>query len=197
MRRWLFFLLCSASIVGAQADPLDQSLVVLIEPSFFKPQVSFPIPGAERTEYVPANRVGDELVYFSKTEFNNLNLTWPHLIEIGQTAAQTELEKCKPVFTRDRKEVIEYALIRSERQLAGTLVLAPKFLKLFEDTFGPKVLVAIPNRYSLYVFPALASNYRQFGPMILDAYKGSAFPVSVEVFEVSETGLRAIGTFEE
>ncbi|MDP9292550.1 MAG: hypothetical protein M3O82_09330 [Verrucomicrobiota bacterium] len=197
MLRWLFVAGFAAAAPVARADTLDQSLLVLIEPSFFRPQVSFPIPGAERTCYVPASRVGDELVYFSKKEFTNLNLTWPHIFELGRKAAETELEKCKPVFSRNKREVIEYALVRSERQLAGTLVLAPKFLKLFEDTLGPKVLVAIPNRYSLYVFPALASNYRQFGPMIIDAYKSSAYPVSLEVFEISENGMRATGTFEE
>ena len=28
------------------------------------------------------------------------------------------------------------------------------FLQLFQDTLGPKVLVAVPNRYTAYVFPA-------------------------------------------
>jgi hypothetical protein len=55
----------------------------------------------------------------------------------------------------------------------------------------------VPNRYSVFVFPALASEYRNYAPMILRAYQDSAYPVSLEVFEVSAAGIKAIGLFED
>lgn len=98
---------------------------------------------------------------------------------------------------RDSKKVVEYAAMTSQSPLTATMILAPDFpLKKFQDIFGPKLLVAVPNRFTVYVFPALASEYRGYSPLVLRAYQDSPFPVSLEVFEISPQGLRAIGTFE-
>ncbi|MGV3533182.1 MAG: hypothetical protein ACO1QR_12490, partial [Chthoniobacteraceae bacterium] len=77
------------------------------------------------------------------------------------------------------------------------VVLSPKFLELFKDTLGPKVLVVVPNRFTAYVFPRLASTYREYSPGIFADYRATAHPVSVEVFELSAAGLTAIGAYEE
>jgi hypothetical protein len=76
------------------------------------------------------------------------------------------------------------------------MVLSPDFLKKFKDIFGPTILVAIPSRFTVYVFPALASEYKNYSPLVIQAYQQSAYPVSLEVFEISDAGMRAIGTFE-
>jgi len=76
-------------------------------------------------------------------------------------------------------------------------VLAPKFLEMFKDTLGEKVLLVVPNRFTAYVFPALASNYEEYWPMVFEAYRQTAWPVSVEVFEVSVDGFRAAGIYRE
>ena len=64
------------------------------------------------------------------------------------------------------------------------------------NIFGPSLLVALPNRFTVYVFPELASEYKDYAPMVIRAYEESAYPVSLEVFEISQSGIRAIGTFE-
>ena len=79
----------------------------------------------------------------------------------------------------------------------NSVVLSPKFLALFQDTLGPKVLVVVPNRFTAYVFPRLVSSYREYSPGVFEDYRATAHPVSVEVFELSDAGLRAIGAYEE
>ena len=98
---------------------------------------------------------------------------------------------------RSSKKVIEYAAVTSDDPLTATAVLSPDFLKTFADIFGRKLLVAIPNRYTIFVFPSLATNYRDYAPMIISAYHDTPYPVSIEVFEASKDGLRATGTVEE
>lgn len=159
------------------------------------PEVSFPIPGAERTVLVPGYLADDEVHYFSKKEWDALGLDWAAFRE--KAAANAADKTVSVELTRDRKKVVQYATLTSASPLTATAVLSPDFLTKFADIFGAKLLVAIPNRFTVFVFPALASNYQDYAPMILDAYHATAYPVSVEVFEVSASGLRAIGAFQE
>jgi hypothetical protein len=68
---------------------------------------------------------------------------------------------------------------------------------MFQETIGDSVLLVVPNRYRAFIFPRLASRYEEYTPMVFEAYRATAYPVSVEVFEVSADGMRAIGVYEE
>lgn len=189
-----FVVLATAySASGQTPDPAQWH--VLIEPRFMRPEVSFPIPGAERTVLVPGYLAETEARYFSKKEWDALAMDWPTFQQ--KAAANATNNTLKVELVRDRKKVVQYAALTSESPLTATAVLSPDFLKKFADVFGAKLLVAIPNRFTVFVFPALASNYKDYAPMILDAYHETAYPVSTEIFEVRAEGLRAIGTFEE
>ena len=162
-----------------------------------KAPVSAPIPGAEKTELVAAIIADSEATYLSRAQFDALKMDWAAFAAETQANADAELKSIKTEYVRDRKKVIVYAALRSPHRLIASAVLAPKFLDLFKDTLGEKVLVVIPNRSTAYVFPALASNYREYAPLIFEAYRATAFPVSTEVFELSPDGMKAVGAFEE
>src|SRR5262249_4664707 len=118
------------------------------------------------------------------------------LLVTGRANAATDLETLKPRYTRDRKKVIQYAELRSPQPIVASAVLAPKFLSLFKDTLGDAVLVVVPNRFTAFVFPQLATNYQEYSPMVFEAYHETAYPISVEVFEFSAAGIRAVGVYE-
>jgi hypothetical protein len=189
----LLVLALSALTAHAQQDPKTWHL--LIEPSFMDPQVSFPITGARHTLFVPGYLGDDgEPEYMTKKDWAALGLTWDTFRQrAGQNATQ---KKFRADLVRDTHKVVQYAAITSDDPLTATMVLSPDFLKKFKDIFGPTILVAIPNRDTVYVFPALASDYKDYSPLVIQAYQQSAYPVSLEVFEISAAGMRAIGTFE-
>ncbi len=58
------------------------------------------------------------------------------------------------------------------------------------------MLVVVPSRYTAFVFPELATHYQEYYPMVFEAFRETAWPVSVEVFQFSANGIRAIGVFE-
>jgi hypothetical protein len=186
-------LLFSAAPARAQQD--QKSWHVLIEPTFMHPEVSFPISGARRTVLVPGYLSDGEPQYFSRKDWAALGLTWDGF---RTRAAQNATEKkFHAELIRDLHQVVQYAAITSEDPLTATMILSPDFLREFKGIFGPTVLVALPNRFTVYVFPGLASEYKEYSPMIIRAYQDSAYPVSLEVFEISASGMRAIGAFED
>ena len=162
-----------------------------------KAPVNAPIAAAEKTELVAAIRGESEVSYLSRAGFEALKMDWPAFAEKTRENAEAELKAVTTEYTRDRKKVILYAKLHSPHALIASAILAPKFLDLFKNTLGEKVLVVIPNRSTAFVFPALASNYQDYAAMIFEAYRATAFPVSKEVFELSADGIKAVGAFEE
>ena len=169
---------------------------ILIEPSFMDPPVSFPISGSKHTLLVPGYLDADgEPQYFSKKDWDAFGLTWDSFrARANQNATQ---KKFHAALTRDKNKVIQLATITSQDPLTATMVLSPDFLKKFKHLFGPTLLVALPNRFTVYVFPGLASDYEDYSSMVIQDYQQSSYPVSLELFEISSTGIRAVGAFEE
>ena len=89
------------------------------------------------------------------------------------------------------------SVLHSEKVPVCVTVLAPEFWKQFEEIFGPKLLVVMPNRDTVIVFPALDENRDARARLVFAAWRSGAPKVSLEVFELSEQGMRAAGVFEE
>ncbi len=175
----------------------DPGWRVLIEPTFMKPPVTYEIPGAKRAVLVPALIKDGEPVYLSQKEFKSLGVDWKTFLDAARENATQELKKLTPDYTRDKKKVIIFATLTSDSELTASTVLSPEFLKMFQDTLGDKVIVVIPNRYTVYVFPALASHYEEYTPMVAEAYHSSTYPVSMEAYELSNKGIKTIGLYQE
>jgi hypothetical protein len=180
------------------AEPTaDATWHLLLEPKFMHREVVFEIPHAQRTVFAPAQRAGNEYLFPTRQQFTALNLDWSKVRTVAAAGADADLASLEPRYVRDGKKVIRYAELRSDRPIVASAVLSAKFLALFKDTLGDKLLVAVPNRFTAFVFAPLASNYQQYTPMVYEAYRATAFPVSVELFELSAEGLKAIGSYEE
>lgn len=190
--------LVALSITATAEKPLPapSDWWLLLEPKFMKPPVSVAIPGSVRTVLAAGVRDGRSLEPIDAERFGKLDVNWKSFAARAIENAAEFLGTLQPEFTRDSEHVIEYATLRSERPLVASTVLAPGFRAMFEKTLGPKFLVAIPNRYLVYAFPKIASRFQEYGPMVIDAYDATPYPVSLEVFEVDREGFRGIGVYE-
>ena len=79
--------------------------------------------------------------------------------------------------------------------LTASAVLAPEFATLFSDTLGPDILVAIPNRFRIFVFPKGSPAFQRFSEIVIAEYDSSSYPVSKELFSVRKGKLIAIGSY--
>ena len=171
---------------------------VWLEPKFMRAAVSAPIVGAKRTVLAGGVLSADgSLAPFAPGKLEKLGLAWPDFYRKARINASADLAQLKPRYERDSRKVIVYAALESERPIVASAVLAPEFLEGFKEIFGEKVLVVVPSRFAAFVFPYLASEYQQFSPMIFRAFRETAWPVGVEVFEVGVNGWRCIGAYAE
>ena len=161
-----------------------------------RPAVYFPIPGAQRTVFVPGYLKEGEPVYFTQAEYEKIHLNLDQFLT--KSHANSSDKKVTARFIRNTSnQTIEYAVLQSESPLMATAVLAPDFADKFKSLLGEKLIVAIPNRNMVFVFPANKSDFHQYAEPVLEAYRGSPHPVSVEAFELTSHGLQSIGSFEE
>lgn len=205
MRLLFDFRFCVFTAIALAATAAGQDLVVpgqgemrvWLEPTFMRPAVSAPIPGAKKTALAAGFLSPHGLEPCRKGALEQLRLTWDQFFAKARVKAAADLAQLQPRFERNSKQVIVYAALESPRPIVASAVLAPGFLELFKDALGEKVLVVVPNRFTAYVFPRLASEHQAFAPMIFRAFRETAWPVSVEMFEVSATGWQCIGAYEE
>ncbi|EDY17833.1 hypothetical protein CfE428DRAFT_4572 [Chthoniobacter flavus Ellin428] len=191
----VFLLALSCNLFAADAPPAD-SWRVILEPKSMHREVTWEIPGAGRTVIAPVELEGDQYRFPSRKTWDESHFAPADIQRRGAIMAAADLATLKPNYHRDRKQVIQYAELTSDRPIVCSAVLAPKFLDLFRDTLGDKVMLVVPNRFTAYVFPVLASNYQDYYPMVLDAFDSSTWPISVEVFELSDKGMRTVGVYQ-
>lgn len=156
-----------------------------------------PIPGTTQTILTPVLIKDRDATPLTKETFERLGLDLDSIRRVSRQSASAALADLAPRIIRDEKGVAVFAILESDKPVVAATVLAPDFLDKFEDTLGPDLLVAIPNRHRIYVYPALASRFQNTADFVLSDYKVSAYPVSKEVFRVTRDGLEAIGTFDD
>ncbi len=186
------------AITGLVIAPLaaeDAQWHLLVEPRFMRPDVMIPIAGSERTILTPGLVKDGEVTYLDQQTLTHEGVDLAALTEITKRSASAELAKLKPALARDERGVVVFAVLQSDQPVVASTVLAPDFIEKFEPLFGPDLLVAIPNRYRVYVYPALASRFEDTADLVLADYDVSAYRVSQEIFRVTRDGLVAIGTF--
>ena len=189
------------------APPIPVSQWRVVITGLVHPQDPFiqPIPGAKDTKFAAAWAATYEegtphaVLFMSKEQFAALGVDWEAFCAKSADAASAALQSLQPELIRDRNQVIECAILRSKGPGMDmtAVVLAPDFLKRFTPLFGRKMLLAIPDRNTVYLFPRLASRYQDYAGRVLAVYRKSECPVSREVLELSATGLRAIGEYTE
>ena len=170
---------------------------LLPEPAFMRPDFATPIEKSKATVLTPALIQGDDVRYLTKAEAGRLNVDLESVRRVALANASAELAKLTPEYVRDSHGVALYARLTAETPTVSSVVLAPDFARTFADVLGPDLLVAIPNRYRIYVYPALASKFDQTSELVRRDYELSPYPVSTEVFRITPNGLVAVGKFEE
>jgi hypothetical protein len=182
--RFTFFAVIALTM-GVRAGEPGMAWRVWLEPKFMHAPVTAPIKGAKKTEIAGGLMGTDGLAVLPKAEFAALGIPWEKFTARARENAAADFAELQPRFERDAKKVIVYAALESTKPIVASAVLAPKFLESFKETLGDTVLVVVPNRFTAFVFPKLASRYGEYSPMVFRAYRETPWPVSVEVFEVS------------
>lgn len=175
----------------------EEVWVLLPEAKFMGHKVTRPVAEAKATVLAVARMTELGPEFPSQQEWNAVTVTEAELLAATRKKAAEWMAAVKLELVRDKKKVLRYAVLRSGAVPVSATVLAREFFEKFEPMFGARMRVVIPNRNTVFIFPDLTGDLREYGPMVLEAWRSGAPRVSLEVLEVSGNGLRAVGVFEE
>jgi hypothetical protein len=151
------------------------------------------LPGSRRTILYPASVDSYGLPRSLRSPGKG---GWVCFITESLDRAGLLLSTIDPLLVRDSKGVLQMAVLSTDSPLLATGVLTKGFLTKFSALFGPELLIAIPARNKVYIFPKLANRIPEMSATIRDDYLISPMPVSTELFELSKSGLKAVGTID-
>jgi len=171
-------------------------LAACIEPVALRTETSQALPGAKLTVVCPAREDALGLSRLSAEEFKTTGLTAEQFLKEAAATAAAHLKTLQPEVHRDAKGRAEYAVLKSESHLTASVILCPEFHAQFKKTLGEKLVVLVPDRFTVYVFSRSSGRFQDMGPEILEKHAGSTWPCSSEAFEITAEGLKGLGAFE-
>ncbi len=192
-RKVLLFL--APLILGAAVAEESGKYVLLPEPSFMWHKHGQKIPGSRRTVLIPALTTSAGLRELSPEAFAELGVSWAAFSKTAGTTADAHLKTLKPVVTKDSEGHAAVAVVKSKSAITASVVFAPGFVAKFEPIFGDRLLVAIPDRFTIYVFPRALSTHKEYGKRLAALYEDAVYPASLELFEADPQGVRVVGSF--
>jgi hypothetical protein len=88
------------------------------------------------------------------------------------------------------------AMLQTRSVFKAALILSPNLKQMVQPTLGWPVRVVVPCRDFAYLFSASDRELAaRIGEVVLKEYESSGYPISPELLEVSDRGIRAVGTF--
>lgn len=198
MKLLLLAVLAYSSLLPAQTPQRRlESLLILPGPKALSKPLSFSPQGAELTVFTPARELPDlpGIMAYPEAEFKKLGLSLSTFTERSGKAADKRLATLKPDLIKGPDGQIQYAVYRGDSPLMASLIIAPSLPGLFEKLFGPEIWVAIPDRHSLFIFPARPEAIAEFTADLADRFRTDPRAASPEIFSLKKgTSPRVIGS---
>jgi hypothetical protein len=197
--RHLLFLLCAVVLSAQEAVPRRPELLLLLpEPRVLGTELSIRPEGARDTVFSPAREIAETpgIQTYTKEEFQKLGVSVDTFAERARAAADRLLATIQPDLVKDAEGRVRYAVYRSDLPLMASLVTAPSLPITFEKLFGAEIWVALPDRHSLFVFPANPDALQEFSTDLAERYRADAHAASPEIFTLKKgEAPKVLGSF--
>ncbi len=158
-----------------------------------------PVGGSVTTVFSPAREIAQApyIEVYSDAEFAKLGISADDFEKKAREAAERLLTVYRPELIKDEAGRVRYGVYRGEKQIFACLMMAPSLGKVFENVFGKEIIVAMPDRNALYIFPPNPAVVDDFAGDMESRYELSLSAASDEVFLIkAQTGeIRALGSF--
>ena len=184
--RLLCLLLAPLMLLAQTPAKKLEAYVLMPEPSALRNANSRAPSGAHKTVFSPASesREARGVKVYTPEEFSQLGVGLDTFTERAKAAAEARLATVQAEFIKDESGKTRYAVYRGESPLIASLIIAPSLGKIYTRLFGGDVWAVLPDRHSLYLFPAKPEMLAEFAEDLEQRYKNDPYAASCEVFLV-------------
>ena len=111
---------------------------------------------------------------------------------------------CNALFTIREHEGVRFAVVGCHLPFKAALILAPNLREITEPLLGWPLFAVIPRRNYMYLYDArcfdngvtdIFEKIPGLGNVVLEEFDLGAYPLSTEIFEISDDGVRAVAEY--
>lgn len=137
---------------------------------------------------------GKYITWVTSSMLDSLGLSQEH----AEARSFTNLGLALSEASLDVQDIdgVRLGLIGTTLPFKSSLILAPNLREVVEATLGWPLMAVVPDRNFLFLWAARHTNFAQrVGRVVVDEYSKSSYPISTEVYEITDSSIRAIGEF--
>jgi hypothetical protein len=157
------------------------------------------VGGSVTTVFCPAREIAAPpyIEVYTDDDFAKLGISIDAFEKKARQAAERLLTVYRPELIKDDAGRVRYGVYRGEKPIFACLMMAPSLGKVFQNVFGKEVIVAMPDRNALYVFPPNTAVVDDFAGDLEFRYESALSAASDEVFIIkADNGeISALGSF--
>jgi hypothetical protein len=192
--RFVDSVIASASMSGR--IPSADQIYWSIEPNDYVDKADFRVALSDQVDRV--------LVHFCQERGL---ITWVTLdmlkgLELSEVDAGrkafTNLARALTETKIETQEIIgvKVAFLATALPFKASLILAPNLKEFIDPILGWPLMAVIPDRDFLYIWAARHTDFvGRVGGVVVREYTQASYPISTEVYEISDNGIKAIGAF--
>lgn len=185
-----------ASVPGSQGVYQPEQLFWALEPNDYVEKAEFRIPVSDRVDRV--------LVYLDEREqlihwvnqfmLNSMGISETEASERGVENLAIRLNAARIEY--QEIEGVRLGFLATDLPFKTALILAPNLREVVASTLGWPLLAVAPVRDFLYLWDIKHEGFvKRVGRVVVDNYLRASYPISTEVFKITEEGIETIGGF--
>jgi hypothetical protein len=123
---------------------------------------------------------------------------WSVDLEEVEAAASNNLGAILAQATLQHQEIdgVRLGYLETVHPFKSAMILAPNLREVVSPLLGWPLYAVIPDRNFLYMWAAEHKDFAaRLGGVVVDEFGSAPYPISTEVFEISDEGIMAIGEF--
>jgi uncharacterized protein YtpQ (UPF0354 family) len=167
-----------------------------LEPNDYKEKADFRVSVSDQVDRVLVHLSPDGrlITWVTATMLDELGIS-----EVAAgTKAYDNLDRalCEATVEHDEIDGVRLGFIGTSVPFKASLILAPSLRETVGAILGWPLLAVVPDRDFLYLWAAQYTDFIQrVGDVVVREYSRASYPISTEVYEITDQEIRAIGEF--
>ena len=167
-----------------------------LEPSDYEERADFRVAMSDRVDRVLVHLSPDGrlVTWVTPAMLNSLGLSESD----AGARAFTNLGCALSKATVESKDIdsVQLGFVGTSLPFKAALILAPNLREVVGTMLGWPLMAVVPDRDFLYLWAARHTDFAQrVGSVVVREYSKAPYPISTEVYEITDQKIRAIGEF--
>jgi len=167
-----------------------------LEPSDYKERADFRVELSDRVDRVLVHLSSDGrlVTWITPAMLRSLGMSESD----AGARAFTNLARALSEATLEAKDIdgVQLGFIGTPLPFKASLILAPNLREVVGAVLGWPLMAVVPDRDFLYIWGARHTEFVQrVGGVVVREYSKASYPISTEVYEITDQKIRAIGEF--